>query len=174
MADKDTITLCLPTARDEQAVMVYRERFLAEGDSLDGTSRLDQYPVYAEWLANVRRNHEGVGLDEWHVQSTTLLAKRDDGALVGMMDIRHRLNSVLEKRGGHIGYCVCPDQRGKGYATQMLRQALTLCREMGLKRVMLTCDSGNIASQKVMIQNGARLDDQLPCSPQMMRYWIEL
>lgn len=166
--------LFFPTERDEQAVMAYREHFLAAGDPLDGTSRLDQYPVYEDWLTNVRRNHAGIGLDEWHVQSTTLLAKREDGVLIGMIDLRHRLNSALEKRGGHIGYSVSPAQRGKGYATEMLRQVLDRCREMGLKRVLLTCDSSNIASQKVMIRNGARQDEQSPCDSQTKRYWIKL
>lgn len=34
--------------------------------------------------------------------------------------LRHELNEALEKRGGHCGYYVRPEYRGKGYATEIM------------------------------------------------------
>ena len=47
--------------------------------------------------------------------------------------IRPVLNAYLEKFGGHIGYCVAPSERRKGYATQMLHDILPLCKELGIE-----------------------------------------
>ena len=39
-------------------------------------------------------------------------------------------------------------QRRQGYATQMLALALTKCRDIGIVRVLVSCDKDNIASAK--------------------------
>ena len=45
-----------------------------------------------------------------------------------MIDIRHTLNEYLETYGGHIGYSVAPGEHRRGYASQMLKEALIKCR----------------------------------------------
>jgi predicted acetyltransferase len=55
---------------------------------------------------------------------------------------------------GHIGYSVVPWERGNGYATAALREMLPLAREVGLPYVDLTTDEGNVASQRVIVNNG--------------------
>ena len=52
------------------------------------------------------------------VPATTYMAvSTNDGRLIGMIDIRHRLNDYLLNFGGHIGYSIRKSERMQGYAT---------------------------------------------------------
>ena len=111
------------------------------------------------------------------VPSSTFLAVHAlTGKLVGMIDIRHRLNGHLLFTGGHIGYSVRKSERQKGYAKEMLRQALLLCREeYKLPRCLVTCDSDNIASSRTIEANGGVLENTVADGARMVkRYWIDL
>jgi predicted acetyltransferase len=55
---------------------------------------------------------------------------------------------------GHISYAVVPWKRGKGYATQALRQFLPEAKAEGLPYVELTTDTANVASRRVIEANG--------------------
>lgn len=76
------------------------------------------------------------------------------GTYLGRVSIRHTLNERLREFGGHIGYEIRPTQRRRGYATLALKLALKRCRELGLSRVLLSCDDENVASWRVMQANG--------------------
>ena len=84
---------------------------------------------------------------------------------------------ALRDFGGHVGYGVRPSERGKGYATRMLVMALDKARQLGLKRVLITCDKDNLASARVIQKNGGVLGSE-SYSPQggrvTQRYWIDL
>jgi predicted acetyltransferase len=58
---------------------------------------------------------------------------------------------------GPVGYVVCEWKRGRGFATEALRQLLPLIRAFGLRHVDLTTDPDNIASQKVITANGGAM-----------------
>lgn len=55
---------------------------------------------------------------------------------------------------GHIGYAIVPWKRGRGHATRALARLLPEARKEGLKYVELTTDLANVASQKVITNNG--------------------
>lgn len=52
-----------------------------------------------------------------------------------------------------------PAYRRRGYAGEILRQALIIARAEGVGRVLITCDANNIASAKVIERNGGTLED---------------
>ena len=116
-----------------------------------------------------------------YVPSTVYLCIRiKDNKLVGIIELRHELTDFLLKHGGNIGYSIHPEERKKGYGTEMLRLMLIKCKEHNKKKVLLTCDKENIASAKIMIANGAVLENEiideinLSKSGIIQRYWIEL
>jgi len=54
-----------------------------------------------------------------------------------------------------IGYCIVPEQNGKGYATEAAEALLRYAREkLGVKDVLGFCDAANGASVKVMEKLG--------------------
>ena len=79
------------------------------------------------------------------VPSAFLLAEVD-GELVGRVSVRFALNDYLAAQGGHIGYGVRPAFRGRGYATEILRQAIALARTEGVERILVVCDDDNAGS----------------------------
>lgn len=97
----------------------------------------------------------------WLVPATTFLAVDADGKLIGMIDIRHRLNEGLLRFGGNIGYSVRPCCRRQGYATQMLALALEECRKMQMQKVLVTCNKENIGSAKTIQKNGGVLENEV-------------
>jgi predicted acetyltransferase len=91
------------------------------------------------------------------VAASTFLFAFVGDRIVGRVSIRHALNSLLERLGGHIGYAVVPEFRRQGHATEILRQALPIAREKaGIRRVLANVISGpDLATPK-------------------RRYWIDL
>jgi predicted acetyltransferase len=90
---------------------------------------------------------------EAFVRKTHLWAVAEE-QFVGRISIHHDLNDALRVEGGHIGYDTVPSFRGRGVATEMLRQALPVARALGLPSVLLTCDDTNAASIRVIERNG--------------------
>ena len=79
----------------------------------------------------------------------------DGDCLVGEFRIRHRLTEALRNGAGHIGYSVSKEHRGKGYGTAGLKLALRIARDIIEEEVYLRVRKDNIASQKLMLSNGA-------------------
>ena len=94
---------------------------------------------------------------------------------VGRIAIHHELNDALRVAGGHIGYDTVPSFRGRGVASEMLRQALPLARALGLTEVLLTCDDTNAVSIRVIEKNGGALRETKVVTkdrPPKRHYWI--
>ncbi len=170
------IILCQPDATMLAEIAAYRQAMLDADSSMDGTSGLNNYEDPAAWLDHVRAL-ENEDTCPPHLVTATLFVgvRKSDGRIVGMIDLRHRLNDFLAEYGGHIGYSVCPDERRKGYAKAMLALALQEARKMGISSVLITCDDDNEASARTIESNGgtferlANLDGDI-----LRRYWIEL
>jgi predicted acetyltransferase len=97
--------------------------------------------------------------------------------IFGVSRFRPKLNQLLMKEGGNVGYDVPPSKRKKGHATQLLALTLDRARESGLNRVLVTCDKDNSASRKVIEKNGGVLESEVisdVTGKEVLRYWIEL
>jgi predicted acetyltransferase len=101
----------------------------------------------------------------------------DNREFIGRASVRHFLNENLTRVGGHIGYEIRPTRRGRGYGKLILRLALQKASALGIDRTLITCDSANLASRKIIEANGGAFENELPQtddSPSKLRFWIEL
>jgi predicted acetyltransferase len=155
------------------------DAFLAElGSGENGFGGTD-YSMGQESLeAFLRRlieRESALNLPDGVVPSTTFWLVDDDGQVLGMTRLRHHLNEGLRIHGGHIGYYVRPSARGRGCGTAILSLCLAEARSLGIERVMLTVDSDNEPSIRVIEGNGGVMEDELPrpeTGRPYRRYWI--
>jgi predicted acetyltransferase len=105
--------------------------------------------------------------DGW-VSSTTLWYV-DGDTYLGRIAIRHELTPVLRDIGGHIGYDVRRTARRQGHATAMLRAAMPIAARLGIDPALVTCDTDNTGSRKVIEACGGVLED---IRHGKLRYWV--
>jgi predicted acetyltransferase len=130
---------------------------------------------FGDYLTLLAEQQRGANLLPNQVPATFLFAFVGS-RIVGRVSIRHSLDELLERVGGHIGYVVVPEFRRRGYAGEILRQALQIARDkLGIRRALLTCDDDNIGSIKTIEKNGGRLESVIS-GPELKkakrRYWI--
>ncbi|WP_315120790.1 GNAT family N-acetyltransferase [uncultured Clostridium sp.] len=131
---------------------------------------------YDEYLKNVKMYSEGINLPNDRVPADIFfLVHNGDNRILGAIDIRYALNDYLYNYGGNIGYGIRPTERRKGYAAEMLRMSLDICREKGLDKVLITCKKSNIGSSRTIIKNGGILENEVLENGELtQRYWITL
>ena len=172
----DKIILVKPDLSYADEIIKYKEESLAESPIINGSAGLDRFSSIEIWFEELKKRSCEDTVPKGLVPSSTYLGVREkDNYIVGMIDIRHYLNEYLTQAGGHIGYGVRKTERNKGYAKQMLKLALEKCKELKIKKVLITCDEDNIASEKVILSANAKLEDIRNIDGEnKKRFWIDL
>ncbi|HET6873667.1 MAG TPA: GNAT family N-acetyltransferase, partial [Acidimicrobiales bacterium] len=116
---------------------------------------------WADYIQRLEYFRRGTEIPADRVPDSFLAAVVGDG-LVGRVSVRHSLNEWLARYGGHIGYGVVPSQRRRGYATEILRQALVVARSVGVDDVLLVCADSNVGSARAIEACGGRLESTVP------------
>ena len=125
----------------------------------NGFMNPDYNVSYEEFIEKVipRCMDESIGnnLPEGYVPATKYFLLEDE-EIVGIFNFRHFLNEHLKEGAGHIGYSILPKYRGKGYGTRGLKLMLEIADKLvPEKEIYMSCAKSNIASLKVMENNGA-------------------
>ncbi len=145
----------------EEQLALYRhgpEKLLAELTRQDGTirhadgKRVPRLPSRVYWI--------------W------------DGTFCGTINLRFVPGSeaLPSHVSGHVGYAIVPWKQRRGYATRALALILPAAREVGLARVLVTCDEDNAASRKVILANGGvaagTQRPERPDQPTKLLFWL--
>lgn len=115
---------------------------------------------------------------EWKVPAHIFFLVDDDinNEIIWAVQIRHHINHPnLIEAWWHIWYGINTKFRWKGYAKILLNLALDKVKELGLdiKKVSITCDISNIASNKV-IQNNWWVFEKTVKDWTKNKYWFKV
>jgi predicted acetyltransferase len=170
-----------PHPRYQQSLLASVQEILDAGESDhwtgltifgEETYTVEELVDPAAFAAFTRRLHDlalpRTARPEGIVPATTLWWVDGDEYL-GRLSIRHELTDPLREFGGHIGYVVRPSARRKGNATAMLAASLPVARDLGIDPALLTCDSDNVGSRRVIESNGGVFEDQ---RDDKLRFWV--
>jgi predicted acetyltransferase len=175
--NSEDLRLVPPSIDYQDSFLRLMREFIAEGSGryeIMYPAARDDFPRYVDRL---KQAATGDRLQPGFVAETTYWLRQDGNRIVGTSRLRHRLSRALKHEGGHIGYDIRPSERGKGYGTLQLALVLQKAAKMGLKKVLVTCDTDNMASARVIEKNGGMLQNQVisyVTKKKVNRYWIEL
>ena len=157
--------LVRPTIAHKAQALDMVAEFAGHGSTINGDGFLSDFlrdSSYEAWVEQLERASDPMTCPADHAPALTYFGVREsDGCIVGMIDLRLELNDHLRTHGGHIGYAVRPTERGKHYATDMLKAALEIHKERGTSELLLICSKENTASAKVITNCGGVLMDEI-------------
>ncbi len=115
----------------------------------------------------------GKNLKAGQVECSTFWLLNNNGRMLGVSNIRHKLNEELYEYGGHVGYGIRPCDRSHGYGTEILRLSIEKLKVIGVDKIRITCDESNKPSEKVILKNGGVFDSIcMRDNVTVKRFWI--
>jgi len=169
------LKLIRPTLELEEKVLEYVKEWNAHNESMSPGILDLENSDYKIWLENVCNIQSKRTCPPGLVPADLFFLSNKEDELLGAIQIRHDLNEYLLNYGGHIGYGVRPSKRQQGYAKRMLKLGLLRCKDLGLKKVLVTCNEENFKSEKTIIANGGVYENmQHDGQYNKKRYWIYL
>ncbi|MFD1416620.1 GNAT family N-acetyltransferase [Oceanobacillus jeddahense] len=170
--------LVIPSEEYAEQIAAYKAAFLEKEEVLHGTSFLSEADSIKQWIVDVHKYRKKETVPAGYAPAGTwLLIRESDHQLLGITNLRFELtNEFLKQYGGHIGYSIHPDERGKGYGAKILELTLKKAKENHLDRVLVNCDDSNLASASVIEANNGKLENKIIDSNNELirRYWITL
>ena len=171
LASRVVLTPMAPGRDEEFAAMLNEFRAAGEFHVYSGSFAI-AWEGYGPFYALLHQMKNGgaptpeiVPMDSYFIEA--------DGRVLGEIYVRHRLTPHLEKIGGHIGYKVRPSCRNRGVAAAALRLALGKLSAMGVESALVTCNTTNVASARVIEKcGGVRIEDALLPDRVERRYWV--
>ena len=171
---RGNLALVEPSVRFETDYHAMLEEYRIHGESYD--RRREPYLAnLPEYLRRLQEESAGVQLPEGMVPQTTVWLMANDSTIVATARLRHYLNDELLHEGGHIGYNVRPSRRNHGFGTAVCALALEWHRRNGLTRVLITCDTDNVASARIIQKNGGKFESEVTShwsGKPVSRYWV--
>lgn len=171
--------LISPTARLRDSWLASRDEWgrdvHQDGAALRADDDVDSPAGFARWVARLAGQADTsrpAGESRVHASYWWIT---EGGTYLGAITLRHELNDVLLRAGGHIGYGIRPSARGRGLATWALRSVLARAPALGLRKVLVTCGDSNLASARAIEKAGGVLEDVRETELGLVRrYWITL
>ena len=141
---------------DAEAEWAYTTALPADENGLTNPYNGVSFSEYKETVLPTLISYEHpVNMPDWFVPETFYYLW-DGGILIGEFRIRHYLTEALRNGAGHIGYSIAKEHRGKGYGTAGLKLTIEIAKDIIPEdEIYMRVNKDNIASKKVMLNNGA-------------------
>lgn len=130
-----------PTLKRKEEVREFIEEHFKYNSKIAGVSGLDtDYVNYEDWLQKMvlLSNPETCPNDKC-CGIQYFLIRENDNKIVGRVNLRWILNEWMLKNDGHIGYCIRPTERQKGYNKINLYLSLLKAEEIRIKKSTCSC-----------------------------------
>ncbi len=172
--------LVLPSAEYKDSFIEAVKEFQAADDYTHRSRRYRDLSVpdlekdFDSFVSTIRSHAEGKNLPQGFVPESDFWLI-DKGEFIGRTSVRHRLEGLLLLMG-HIGFDVRPSKRMRGYGNKIFELALQKTKELGLKRVLVSCDERNVSSRKIIEKNGGVFENSVDNGEgfQAHRYWVDI
>jgi len=175
MIQSERLYLKIPSIEDKENVWGFRQEFIDNKESIFGDGSLLKRESYEEWLKVLEKYKKFETLPEGKVITSQFLTyTKAENKLVGVVQVRHELNDYLLKFAGHIGDSVRKSERNKGYGTEQIELALKYAKSIGIKKALIVCKDGNIASEKTIINNGGVLENIVKKEGERYKRWCKI
>lgn len=152
-----------PTLERKDEALDFLYEFVLYNSELNGTGSMDKClegVTYEEFLIESKKRQEkdyaySIGRCP---SKTFFFIRESDNKIIGMSNIRYSISKDLLERGAsHIGYCIRPTERNKGYNKIQLYIALLEEKKINENTLLLNCTANNIASNKTILSLGGTL-----------------
>ena len=108
------------------------------------------YSDFDAYLSKVDDFSKGKNLPKGYVKSSTLWLIFNN-EIVGITNLRHRLNASIKQCGGHIGLSIKPSERGKDLGKALMKMSIDfLSNNLGVKTIHIHCHKSNTASSRTI------------------------
>lgn len=164
------------TENDKEKILDMVDEINSFDGNYEGLNNIGRIDSFDDFFQNLEDNKYQERIKPNYSPQTTFGVFADE-KLIGGFNLRHMLKGNLINHGGHIGYLVRPSERGKGYGTQLLKLALIEAKKLDIEKVLVTCRSNNISSEKVILNNNGLYENnyyEKDTGKVFKRYWIKL
>ena len=134
----------------------------ARADDADAVLSYRCLPPVAEWIGDPPEDFPARFAAPERLDVLLLVERA--GAIIGDLMVKIEdawapAKMMSQARGvqAELGWSLRPEETGKGYATEAVEAALSICFEdLGLRRVIASCFTANTASYRLMERVGMR------------------
>ncbi len=163
----------------------YNEMFASMIKEYEAAGEIFYYNIYKgaltdfdEYVLKLRNFAKGVDLMDGWVPMQSYWLTNKEKTILGNIRIRTSFDSeYVRKYIGNIGYDISPLSRGKGHGKLILKLGLEKAKEIGLEKVLITCNRENLRSARVIEANGGIYESDIYDENNnefLRRYWIQL
>lgn len=140
-----------PSINRQKEVLEVIEEYYNFKSTFNGIGSLKHYlNNYEKWLKYIKKESKQRVTKSKVPTNNYFLIRKEDNKLIGFINIRLKLNNILKKYGGNIGYSIRPTERGNGYSKILLYLGLLECQKYNIKEVLISAKKENKVSCKTI------------------------
>ncbi|MNM23128.1 hypothetical protein D3C81_335190 [compost metagenome] len=126
---------------------------------------------FDSFLNKLKEYENGESLQEGHVANITYWLV-EGSEIIGVSNLRPKLNEQIQYCGGHIGLGIRPSKRRNDFGSKLLELTIQEAWKLGLTELHIHCYKSNLASAKVIQANNGRLHSEITQDQVVQRYVV--